>query len=87
MARRSRPTSQKRNKEMARQQKQKDKAARRLEAKERKTDAGSDVGGTDLDIAGIKPGHSLSRRSGIISGMRINCCGEEAHPGLPRYDA
>ena len=56
MARRSRPTSQKRNKEMARQQKQKDKAARRLEAKERKTDAGSDVGGTDLDIAGIKPG-------------------------------
>jgi hypothetical protein len=41
---------------MARQQKQKDKAARRLEAKERKTDTGSDVGGTDLDIAGIKPG-------------------------------
>jgi hypothetical protein len=41
---------------MARQQKQKDKAARRLEAKERKTDVGSDVGGTDLDIAGIKPG-------------------------------
>jgi len=56
MARRSRPTSQKRNKEMARQQKQKDKAARRLEAKERKTDTGSDVGSTDLDIARIKPG-------------------------------
>jgi hypothetical protein len=56
MARRSRPTSQKRNKEMARQQKQKDKAARRLEVKERKTDAGSDVGGNDLGIAGVKPG-------------------------------
>ena len=56
MARRSRPTSQKRNKEMARQQKQKDKATRRLEAKERKTDVGSKVGGNDLDIAGIQPG-------------------------------
>jgi len=56
MARRSRPTSQKRNKEMARQQKQKDKAARRLEAKERKTDVGSHVDGNDVDIAGIKPG-------------------------------
>jgi hypothetical protein len=56
MARRSRPTSQKRNKEMARQQKQKDKANRRLEAKERKTDVESKVGGKDLDIAGIQPG-------------------------------
>ena len=56
MAHRSRPTSQKRNKEMARQQKQKDKAARRLEAKERKTDVGSDVGSKYVDIAGIQPG-------------------------------
>jgi hypothetical protein len=56
MARRSRPTSQKRNKEMARQQKQKDKATRRLEAKERKTDVGSKVDDKDLDIAGIQPG-------------------------------
>lgn len=56
MARRSRPTSQKRNKEMARQQKQKDKATRRLEAKERKTHVESQVGGKDLDIAGIQPG-------------------------------
>ena len=56
MARRSRPTSQKRNKEMARLQKQKDKAARRLEAKERKTEGGSQVGGKDVDIAGIQPG-------------------------------
>jgi hypothetical protein len=56
MARRSRPTSQKRNKEMARQQKQKDKAARRLEAKERKTEVGAQGGGKDMDIAGIQPG-------------------------------
>jgi hypothetical protein len=56
MARRSRPTSQKRNKEMARQQKQQDKATRRLEAKERKTNVESQVGGKDLDIAGIQPG-------------------------------
>jgi len=56
MARRSRPTSQKRNKEMARQQKQKDKATRRLEAKERKTNGESQVGDKDLDIAGIQPG-------------------------------
>jgi hypothetical protein len=56
MARRSRPTSQKRNKEMARQQKQKDKATRRLEAKERKTNVESQAGGKDLDIAGIQPG-------------------------------
>jgi hypothetical protein len=56
MARRSRPTSQKRNKEMARQQKQKDKASRRLEAKERKTNVESQAGGKDLDIAGIQPG-------------------------------
>jgi len=41
---------------MARQQKQKDKATRRLEAKERKTDVGSKVGGKDLDIASIQPG-------------------------------
>jgi hypothetical protein len=56
MARRSRPTSQKRNKEMARQQKQKDKATRRLEAKERKTNVESQADGKDLDIAGIQPG-------------------------------
>jgi hypothetical protein len=56
MARRSRPTSQKRNKEMARQQKQKDKASRRLEAKERKTNVESQADGKDLDIAGIQPG-------------------------------
>jgi hypothetical protein len=56
MAHRSRPTSQKRNKEKARQQKQKDKAARRLEAKAQKTSVDSKIGANDLDIAGIQPG-------------------------------
>jgi hypothetical protein len=56
MAHRSRPTLQKRNKEKARQQKQQEKTARRLEAKERKSSGGSKVGDKDLDIAGIQPG-------------------------------
>jgi hypothetical protein len=56
MAHRSRPTSQKRNKEKARQEKQKNKAARRLEAKARKTAASTKIGDTDLDLAGIRPG-------------------------------
>jgi len=56
MAHRSRPTSQKRNKEKARQQKQKDKAARRLEAKAQKTNGDSKIGADDLGIAGIRPG-------------------------------
>jgi hypothetical protein len=56
MAHRSRPTSQKRNKEKARQQKQKDKETRRLEAKARKTNAGPEIGAKDLGLAGIKPG-------------------------------
>lgn len=56
MAHRSRPTTQKRNKEKARQQKQKDKAARRLEAKAQKTNADSKIGAKDLGIAGIRPG-------------------------------
>jgi hypothetical protein len=41
---------------MARQQKQKDKATRRLEAKERKTHAESQIGAQELDIASIQPG-------------------------------
>jgi hypothetical protein len=56
MAHRSRQTSQKRNKEKARQQKQKDKAARRLEAKAQKTSEESKIGAHDLGIAGIRPG-------------------------------
>lgn len=56
MANRSRPSAQKRDKERARQQKQQNKAARRLEAKARKTNAEPQLGEEDLGIAGIQPG-------------------------------
>ena len=43
MAKRSRQTFQKHQKEQARQQKQKSKAARRLQAKQRRADATSEI--------------------------------------------
>jgi len=53
----TRPTFQKRNKERARQQKQRDKAQRRLEAKKLKAQAPPrGEGDEDPDIAGILPG-------------------------------
>lgn len=53
----SRPTQNKRARERARQEKQKDKAARRLEAKARKAQTvGPPSEGEDPDIAGIVPG-------------------------------
>lgn len=54
MAQKSRPSFQKRQKEMARQQKQKDKMARRMQGKE--GEASSAPEGVDPDIAGIRPG-------------------------------
>ena len=56
MAKKSRPTFQKREKEKARIQKRKDKEARRLEVKERKADITTGIGDEDPDIAGINPG-------------------------------
>jgi hypothetical protein len=57
MAGKSRATFQKRQKEVARRQKQQDKAMRRLETKQRKAQNGSArVGDEDPDIAGIRPG-------------------------------
>lgn len=56
MAKKTRPTFQKREREKARMQKQKDKEARRLELKERKANAIPRVGDEDPDIAGIRPG-------------------------------
>jgi hypothetical protein len=56
MAKKSRPTFQKLNKEKARQQKQQAKAARRLQAKQRRINAKSGVGETTLDMAGLRPG-------------------------------
>jgi len=56
MAKKSRPTFQKREKEKARVQKQREKESRRIESKERKADQSSVFGGEDPDIAGIRPG-------------------------------
>ena len=53
---RSRPTQNKRARERARQEKQQQKAARRLEAKSKKGDTSSAAPGEDPDIAGIVPG-------------------------------
>jgi hypothetical protein len=57
MAKKSRPTFQKREREKAQLQKQKDKEARRMETKERKANTlprGADD--IDPDIADIRPG-------------------------------
>jgi hypothetical protein len=65
MAKRSRSTFQKHYKEQARQQKQQAKAARRLEAKQRRaTTAESGSGDTTTDLAGIRPGPQPSPTSG-----------------------
>jgi hypothetical protein len=53
----SRPTQLKRARERARQEKQQQKAARRLEAKARRAnEPGAAANGEDPDIAGIVPG-------------------------------
>ena len=56
VAKKTRPTFQKREKEKARHQKRMDKAARRAEAKERRSNASTRTEGEDPDIVGIRPG-------------------------------
>ena len=56
MAKRSRQTFQKHQKEQARQQKQKIKAARRLQAKQRRADAASEMGEPPGEMADGRPG-------------------------------
>ena len=56
MANRSRPSQQKRHKERARQEKQKMKLEKRLEAKARRANSDATNPGEDPDIAGIIPG-------------------------------
>ncbi|UCD87474.1 MAG: hypothetical protein JSV01_06905 [Desulfobacterales bacterium] len=56
MSKKSRPTFQKRAKELARQRKREAKEARRLEAKERRAKAKLRFSDEDPDIAGIRPG-------------------------------
>ena len=56
MANRGRPTLQKRQKERARQDKQKDRVARREESKVRRASAPDRTDTNDPDIADITPG-------------------------------
>jgi len=57
MSKKSRPTFQKRARELALQRKRKAKESRRLETKERKAaKAKPRLGDEDPDIAGIRPG-------------------------------
>ena len=56
MAKSSRPTAQKRQREKARIERQKEKDARRAENRERRNAAGPRAEGEDPDIAGIRPG-------------------------------
>jgi hypothetical protein len=56
MAKKSKQTFQKREKEKARVQKRNDKEARRLESKALKANLTTAIGDEDPDIAGIRPG-------------------------------
>lgn len=56
MAKSSRPTAQKRQREKARIERQKEKEVRRSETRDRKAQAGPRPEGEDPDIAGIRPG-------------------------------
>lgn len=56
MPNKPRPTVQKREREKARLQRQRDKEARRAAAKERRASVAPRTGDEDPDIAGIRPG-------------------------------
>jgi hypothetical protein len=56
MARRSRSTFKKRQKELARQQRRQDKLARRLQRTKERQEAAQVSEGVDPDLAGIVPG-------------------------------
>lgn len=56
LAKTSKPTIQKREKEKARAQKQRAKEARRAESKERRSQTVKAVDGEDPDLEGIVPG-------------------------------
>ena len=56
MAKKSKQTFQKREKEKARVLKRKEKEARRLESKKLKANLKAVIGAEDSDIAGIRPG-------------------------------
>ena len=56
MAKKTKATFEKRQKERARQQKQRDKEAQRALNRERRANAGPRIEGEDPDLAGIQPG-------------------------------
>jgi hypothetical protein len=66
MANRSRPSQEKRNRERARQERQKVKLERRLEAKLTRSSAARQAGGEDPDIAGIVPGPQPPREDQLV---------------------
>jgi hypothetical protein len=69
MAKKSRATFQKREKERARQQKQHDKAQRRLEAKARRDAGEPSMEDDELETVGVHPGpHAVPPQ------------GDDAHP-------
>ena len=56
MAKNSRPTGNKRARERAQAERNKEKESRRLERRERKANAGPRPVGEDPDLAGMQPG-------------------------------
>jgi hypothetical protein len=66
MVKKSRPSSQKRPQEQARQQKQQDKAARWLEARQRRAQAKSGMDETMPDTAGRRAGPQSFQRLRIV---------------------
>jgi hypothetical protein len=83
VAKKSRPTFQKREKERARQQKQKDKLVRRAEAKERRASTGPRGEGEHPDIAGIRPGpQPLPEQWDYVGNGRENGVGEATDDNL-----
>jgi hypothetical protein len=66
MANRSRPSQEKRNRERARQERQKVKLERRLEAKLTRSNTVRTADGEDPDIAGIVPGPQPPREDQLL---------------------
>ncbi|MBI3649706.1 MAG: hypothetical protein HY231_01515 [Acidobacteria bacterium] len=78
MAKKSRPTFKKREKEKARVQKQQGKEARRLETKELKANTVRVFGDEDPDIAGIRPGPQPLPEQWLYAGNDLAITEEEA---------
>ena len=84
MAKKSKLTFQKREKERARLQKQRDKEAQRLQVKERRANAGPRLEGEDPDLAGIRPGPQALPEHWDYVGDRSSDSAEEAQDGIDK---